>query len=168
MKPTVALIVTLSAATLAMGQTPISGDKFPGADHRVRHVIGLDEKTKKNAMGSLTIHDGALEFKSGNPGQEVVSQVPVSSVEDVFIGTESTQTRGKSAKVVKTAGYAAPYGTGRSLSLLMRDKVDILTVSFHDRDGSLHGAIFALPLGQAEGVRTQLVQAGAHASPIEP
>jgi hypothetical protein len=165
MKLTIALMV--AAAGLASGQTPISGAKFPGADNRVRHVIGLDEKTKRNAMGSLTVHDGSLEFKSGNAGQEVVSLVPVSSVEDVFIGTESTETRGKSARVVKTAGYAAPYGTGRSLSLLLREKVDVLTVSYHDTDGSLHGAIFALPTGQAETVRTALVQAGAHASPIE-
>jgi len=165
MKLTIALLV--AAASLASGQTPISGAKFPGADNRARHVIGLDEKMKRNAMGSLTVHDGKLEFKSGNPGQEVISEVPISSVEDVFIGTESTQTRGKSARVAKTAAYAAPYGTGRSVSLLLRNKVDILTVSYHDSDGALHGAIFALPLGDAETVRTQLVQAGVHASPIE-
>ena len=58
-------------------------------------------------------------------------------------------------------------GSGRALSILMRSKVDILTVSYHDAAGALHGAIFALPIGQAEGMRAQLVQAGAHASPIE-
>jgi hypothetical protein len=50
----------------------------------------------------------------------------------------------------------------------MRNKVDVLTVSYHDSDGSLHGAIFALPIGQAEGMRDQLVKAGAHASPTQP
>ena len=49
----------------------------------------------------------------------------------------------------------------------MRNKVDVLTVSYHDTDGSLHGAIFALPIGQAEAMRAQLIQAGAHASPLE-
>ena len=159
MKLTIALMV--AAASLAQGQTA-----SPAADNSVRHVIGLDT-TKRNAMGSLTVHDGSMEFKTGKPGQEASSKVPVSSVEDVFIGTENTQVRGKTATVVKTAGHAAPYGSGRALSLMMRNKVDILTVSFHDTDGSLHGAIFALPIGQAEGVRAQLVQAGAHASPIE-
>ncbi len=48
---------------------------------------------------------------------------------------------------------------------MMRTKVDILTVAFHDSDGAMHGAIFALPKGQAEPMRAQLIQAGAHASP---
>jgi hypothetical protein len=160
MKLTIALMV--AAASLAPGQTAV-----PAPDNTARLVIGLDA-VKHNAMGSLTIHDGAMEFKSGKTGQEVSSKVPVASVEDVFIGTESTQVRGKTATVIKTAGHAAPYGSGRALSILMRNKVDILTVSYHDADGSLHGAIFALPIGQAEGMRAQLVQAGAHASPIEP
>ena len=49
----------------------------------------------------------------------------------------------------------------------MRTKVDILTLSYHDTDGALHGVIFALPIGQAEQMRTQLVQAGAHTSGVE-
>jgi hypothetical protein len=49
----------------------------------------------------------------------------------------------------------------------MRTKVDILTVSFHDPGGAMHGAIFALPIGQAEQMRGQMIQAGAHASPLE-
>jgi hypothetical protein len=159
MKLTIALMV--AAASLAPAQTAP-----PAADNTARLVVGLDE-TKRNAMGSLTIHDGSVEFKTGKPGQEVSTKVPVSSVEDVFIGTESTQVRGKTATTVKVAAHAAPYGSGRALSLMMRNKVDILTVSYHDTDGSLHGAIFALPIGQAEGMRAQLVQAGVHASPIE-
>ena len=162
MKLTIALMV--AAASLAQGQVPLTGDKFPGADHRVRLVIGLDA-AKRNLMGDLTVHDGALEFKTGKPGQEVVSKVAASSVDDVFIGTESTQVRGKTATVAKVASYGAPFETGRALPLLMRNKVDILTLSYHDSDGSLHGAIFALPIGQAEGMREQLVKAGAHASP---
>ena len=158
MKLTIALMV--AAASFAHGETAA-----PAADHSVRLVIGLDA-AKRNLMGSLTVHDGAMEFNTGKPGQET-AKVAVSSVEDVFIGTESTQLRGKTATTVKLASHAAPYGSGRALSLMMRNKVDILTVSYHDSDGSLHCAIFALPIGQAEGVRAQLVQAGVHASPIE-
>ena len=43
----------------------------------------------------------------------------------------------------------------------MRTKVDILTVSYRDDGGALHAAIFALPIGQAIDMRTQLVAAGA-------
>jgi hypothetical protein len=42
--------------------------------------------------------------------------------------------------------------------------VDILTVSFHDPSGALHGAILELPIGQAAPLRAQLIQAGAHSS----
>lgn len=112
MKLTIALMV--AAASLAQGQVPLTGDKFPGADHRVRLVIGLDA-AKRNLMGDLTVHDGALEFKTGKPGQEVVSKVAASSVDDVFIGTESTQVRGKTATVAKVASYGAPFETGRAL-----------------------------------------------------
>ena len=83
------------------------------------------------------------------------------------VGTETTQSGGKTGRVVKTAAIAAPYESGKVLTIMMRTKVDILTVSFHDADGGLHGAIFALPIGQASVMRTQLTQAGAHATPEE-
>jgi hypothetical protein len=153
----------LSAASLASAQTSASSTPdAAAANPNVRHVIGL-ANAKKNASGKLTVQDGVLEFKT----PKVDDKVPVSSIEDVFIGTEVTQAGGKKGRAVKVAAIAAPYETGRALPILMRTKVDILTVSFHDADGALHGAIFALPIGQAGPVRAQLVQAGAHASPIE-
>jgi hypothetical protein len=157
MKPIALLIVVFSAATFARAQAS-SAPENPN----VRHIIGLDD-IKKNAAGTLVVQDGMLVFMTGKAG----NKVPVSSINDVFIGTESTQLRGKTARVVKTAGIAAPYETGRALTILMRTKVDILTVSFHDPDGALHGAIFALPVGQAEPMRAQLIQAGAHATLAE-
>jgi hypothetical protein len=146
----------LSAASLEPAQTPAD------ANPNVRHVIGL-ATARKNASGKLTVQSGALEFKTS----KVDDKVPISSIEDVFIGSEVTQAGGKKGRAVKLAAIAAPYETGRALPLLMRTKVDILTVSFHDAGGALHGAIFALPIGQAEPLREQLIQAGAHASPIE-
>jgi hypothetical protein len=128
----------------------------------VRHVIGL-ENIQRNATGMLTVQDGALLFKTSKAEEKV----PVASIDDIFVGTETTQAGGKKGRAVKTAAMAAPYGSGRTLSLLMRTKVDILTVSFHNPDGALHGVIFALPIGQATPVRMQLIQAGAHASPVE-
>jgi hypothetical protein len=164
MRLSTALIVALSVASFAPAQTSTSSTTGATADANpnVRHIIGLDE-TKRNATGTLTVQNGVLEFKSGKAG----NKVPVSSIDDVFIGTESTQLRGKTARVAKTAAIAAPYESGRALTILMRTKVDILTVSFHDPEGALHGAIFALPIGKEEQMRAQRVQAGAHAGPVE-
>jgi hypothetical protein len=161
MRLSTALIVALCVASSAPAQTPTSSTTAD-ANPNVRHIIGLDV-VKLNATGKLTVQDGVLEFKAGKAG----NKVPVSSIDDVFIGTETTQGGGKKGRAVKTAAIAAPYESGRALTILMRTKVDILTVSFHDPEGALHGAIFALPIGQAEQVRAQLIQAGAHASPVE-
>jgi len=159
MKPIASLIVVFSAATFASAQTSPSSTS---ANPNVRHIIGLNG-IKRNATGKLTVQDGFLEFKTGKAGDKV----PVASIDDVFIGTETTQSGGKTGQAIKAAAIAAPYGSGSALPILMRTKVDILTVSFHDPDGALHGAIFALPIGHAEQMRAQLIQAGAHASPLE-
>ncbi len=158
---TAATLITLATASLAFAQ-PQAQPAATAAGVNVRHVIGLDN-IKLNATGSLIVADGALRFKTG----KAENALPIASIDDIFIGAETTQSGGKTGRVVKTAAIAAPYESGKVLTILMRTKVDILTVSYHDPDGGLHGAIFALPIGQAEQMRTQLVQAGAHASPEE-
>jgi hypothetical protein len=59
---------------------------------------------------------------------------------------------------------AAPFGSGKVLTLLLRTKFDILTVVYQGADGGVHGAIFALTKGFAEPTRAKLVAAGAHSS----
>jgi len=157
MKLIAATLITLGAAGLLLAQAAPTAP-----DQNVRHVIGLDT-IKRNATGTLTVQEGALRFKTG----KAENAVSIAAIDDIFIGTETTQSGGKTGRVVKTAAIAAPYESGKVLTILMRTKVDILTVSFHDPDGAAHGAIFALPIGQAAIMRTQLVQAGAHASPDE-
>jgi hypothetical protein len=152
-----ATIITLAAAGLVWAQPAATAPK-----PNVRHVIGLDT-IKRNATGTLTVQDAALRFKTGKDE----TSIPVASINDIFVGTETTQSGGKTGRVVKTAAIAAPYESGKVLTIMMRTKVDILTVSYHDPDGALHGAIFALPIGQASVMRTQLTQAGAHATPDE-
>jgi len=129
------------------------------ASLNVRHVIGL-ESIKEDATGKLTVQDGALQFTAGNSE----SKVPIASIDDIFVGMETTQSGGKTGRNVKIVAIAAPYYSGKLLTLFMRTKVDILTVSFHDPAGALHGAIFELPIGQAAPLRAQLIQAGAHSS----
>jgi hypothetical protein len=156
----VALII-LATACSALAQAAASTAANPAANLKVRYIIGLDN-VKGNASGNLAVQDGSLSFKMSKG--EV--KVPVSSIDDVFLGAETTQGGGKTGRVVKTAAMAAPFESGKALTILLRTKVDIMTVAFHDPDGALHGAIFALPKGQGEPVRLQLVQAGAHTSPV--
>jgi hypothetical protein len=139
----------LICAGVALAQQP---DQPPN----VRHVIGLD-KIKRNANGHLTIENGVMQFTA----KKTEAKVPASSIEDVFVGTETTQSGGTAGRVVRTV---APFGSGKALTLLMRNKVDILTVVYRGAGGDVHGVIFALPKGQAEPTRTQLVAAGAHTS----
>jgi hypothetical protein len=143
---------TLPAQSLAAG----SGTTGAAAPLTVRHIIGL-EKISSQKGGSLTVESGAMQFNGGKD----VAKVPVTSIDAIFVGTETTQAGGKVGRVVKTASMAAPYSSGKVLTLLMRTKVDILTISYRDTAGALHAAIFALPIGQANDMRTKLVTAGA-------
>ena len=149
-------LAVLAATGPGWAQSPTAA-----AGLNVRHVIGL-ESVKEDATGKLTVQDGALRFTAGNTD----SKVPIASIDDIFIGAETTQSGGKTGRVVKTAAMAAPFESGKALTILMRTKVDILTVAFHDPDGAVHGAIFALKKGTADPLRTQMMQAGAHTTPI--
>jgi len=125
----------------------------------IRHVIGL-ETIKRNESGHLTIQNGSMQFSA----KKAAATVPTASIEDIFVGTETTQAGGKAGRAVKTAAIAAPFGSGKVLTLMLRTKVDILTVVYRGADGGVHGVILALPKGLAETTRTQLVAAGAHTS----
>ena len=139
-----------SAAGSGIGTRPVLA---------VRHVIGL-ENVSPQKSGKLSVQNGAMQFDFGKDAVKL----PVTSIDDIFVGSETTQAGGKVGRVVKTAAMAAPYESGRVLALLMRTKVDILTVSYRDAGGARHGAILALPKGQATDMRAQLIAAGAHAS----
>jgi hypothetical protein len=126
-----------------------------------RNVIGM-ENIKHNTTGKLTIQDGAMHFSGG----KTEAKIPAATIEDIVTGSETTQSGGTAGRLVKTA---APYDSGAGLSLLLRTKVDILTVEYRDANGGRHAAILALPKGRAEAFRTQLVTAGAHTkAPVEP
>jgi len=122
----------------------------------VRNVIGL-ENVKRNSSGALTVMNGVMQFDSG----KTHAKVPIASIENVVVGSETTQAGGKAGTVAKTGAIAAPFGSGHSLTLLLRTNVDILTVSYRDAGGGLHFAVLALPKGQGEQERAQLLAAGA-------
>jgi len=165
--PMSAIIVLIAAGGLtlpAQTSTAGSGTNASSPVLGVRHVIGL-ENVGSQKTGKLSVQNGAMQFDFGkNP-----ATVPVASIDDIFVGSETTQGGGTVGRVVKTASMAAPYESGKVLSLLLRTKVDILTISYRDANGARHGAILALPKGQASDMRTRLIAAGAHASaPVEP
>jgi hypothetical protein len=154
MKLGATILAALALAASACAQTQTNGS-IP----KVRHVIGMED-VKRNASGTLTLQNGTLQFRADKASGEV----PVTLIDDIFIGAETTQSGGKTGRVMKTAAMAAPFESGKALTILMRTKVDILTIAYHDPDGAVRGAIFALPKGQAEPMRAQLVQAGAHST----
>jgi hypothetical protein len=156
---TILAIATLP--TLSAQFVPSTAANPDGSIPKVRHLIGLGD-IKSQQSGTLNVQSGALSFDSG-PSQRATISVPL--IDDVVLGTETTQAGGKTGRVVKTAAIAAPFESGKALTILLRNKVDILTVVYHDDNGALHSAIFAVPRGLAAGVRTQLVTAGARANP---
>jgi len=122
------------------------------------HLIGL-ENVKSQSGGKLSILGDALVFRS----RKSQGTVAISAIDDILLGSETTQAGGNTGKVFKVAAIAAPYEAGKFLSVLMWTKVDVLTVLYRDGNGGIHSAIFEVPQGQGTGLRTQLIAAGAHA-----
>jgi hypothetical protein len=153
MRRSIILAIALSAAAMCEQQSD--------APPKAHHLIGL-ENTKQNMGGTLDVQNGAMKFK----GKSEVS-VPLDSIDDIYVGTETTQGGGAVGTVAKTAAIAAPFHSGSALTLLLRTKVDLLTVTYHDPDGALHAAIFSVPKGQATTLRERMVAGGAHARNLE-
>jgi hypothetical protein len=145
------VLLSILSCLPAMAQEP----KVKGMPLKVRCLMGL-ETVKRNASGMLTLHEEAMEFSAG----QVKARVPVKSIDDIFSGAEMTQSGGTVGVITKVA---LPYGGGRALSLLLRSKIDILTLTYRDENGGFHGVILTMPKGQGAQVRAQLVAGGAHA-----
>src|ERR1700687_2639988 len=116
-------------------------------------LIGLTS-VKENAKGTLQVENGNLHFVRGKANAEVSA----TSIQDVVTGADTEKAVGKTIGMMS---MAAPYGGGRFLSLF-RKKIDTLTIQYRDVDGGLHGAIFTMPVGAANAIKTQLVSEGAH------
>ena len=151
--------IPIALLVLAVPAKPGQGPQTSGSPAvlKVVHVIGM-ETAKPGARGELAVMDGAMQFTASKHE----TKVAVTSIDDIFTGEETTQAGGKLGRVVKTAALAAPYDSGMALSLLLRTKIDLLTVAYHGSNGELRGAIFALPKGQAAEVRARLISLGAH------
>jgi hypothetical protein len=108
---------------------------------------------KNNVKGTLKVENGQLHFVHGKE----TSAVSIASMEDVVTGADTQRAVGGT---IGTLSMAAPYGSGRFLSLF-RKKIYTLTLQYRDVDGGLHGAIFTMPVGEADAIKKQLVAQGA-------
>lgn len=146
--------VLVSVALLFAGTVISTGNaQETPAPVKAVQLIGLTG-VKQNAKGTLKVENGNLQFVHG----KAKSDISAASIQDVVTGDDTQRSVGGTVGVIS---MAAPYGGGRFLSLF-RKKIDTLTVQYRDADGGLHGAIFTTPVGAANGIKTELVSAGAH------
>src|SRR5215813_10968129 len=154
--PTLSLLVLLICCSLtALAQnTSQSGTASEPFSIRATHLLGF-EGAKSNCNGTLSIQGNALQFQQGG---KHATQIKIAAVRDVFLGGESKQVGGLPMTLGKAA---APFGSGRVVSLFAHKKYDTLTLEYVDDAGGIHGAIFQLQKGQAEVVKGQLITHGA-------
>ena len=124
---------------------------------RATHLLGF-ANARNNSTGTLSVQNDSLQFQqNGKPG----ARVKIVLVRGVFLGAESKQVGGLPMTLGKTA---APFGSGRVVSLFAHKKYDTLSLEYVDADGGIHGAIFQLTKGQGELVRNELIARGVTTS----
>jgi hypothetical protein len=145
--------VLVSVALLFAGmETSIGNAQETPAPVKAVQLLGLTG-VKQNAKGTLKVENGNLQFVHGKTNADITA----ASIQDVVTGDDTQRSVGGTIGVMS---MAAPYGGGRFLSLF-RKKIDTLTIPYRDVDGGLHGAIFTMPVGTANAIRTELVSGGA-------
>jgi hypothetical protein len=143
------LLLTMSPFVL------MSQAQQPGAPTKVTQIMGLTG-VKSKTSGSLVVEGGNLRFAHGAAKVDLAA----TSVQDVVTGNDSQRLI---HGTLGTLTMFAPYESGRFLSLF-RTKLDTLTIQYRDTDGGLHGAVFTMPVGQAEVIKKELIAQGAHTS----
>ena len=155
-----------AASVAVIGMAAMAASGFaqqvakPVTDAPVKVVVikGLGG-VKDNTKGTLIVGDGSMHFAH----EASVSDLSAHSIEDVITGDDSQRViRG----TLGTLSWFVPYGGGRFLSLF-RTKLDSVTIKYRDTDGGLHGAIFTMPVGQAEVIKKDLLAQGARTTVTE-
>src|SRR5882762_5913846 len=135
--------VLVSVALLFAGmETSIGNAQEIPAPVKAVQLIGLTG-VKQNAKGTLKVENGNLQFVHGKTNADITA----ASIQDVVTGDDTQRSVGGTVGVMS---MAAPYGGGRFLSLF-RKKIDTLTIQYRDANDGLHGAIFTMPPGAANG-----------------
>jgi hypothetical protein len=155
-----ALFISLAPLTMyASGQTQMDSSAAR-SPIRVTHILGF-ENVRRNVSGELSVNDGELRFQ---PDGTLPSQLSVPSIQSISLGEQDKQVGGVPMMLGKAA---VPYGGGRVISLFSHKKYDSLALEYLDDRGGLHGVVFRLPKGRAEGFRSILIGERAHASQSE-
>ena len=128
----------------------------PSGTVKAQVITGLTG-VKDKTSGNLSVEGGSLHFSH----EQTKADVAAASMVDVVTGEDSQ--RVIHGSVGSTVLLAAPYGSGRFLSLF-RSKLETLTIKYRDSDGGLHGAIFTMPVGKVEEIKKELLAQGAHTS----
>jgi hypothetical protein len=145
--------VLVSVALLFAGiEASIGNSQQTPAPVKVVQLLGLTG-VKQNAKGTLKIENGNLRFVHGKTNADITA----ASIQDIVTGDDTQRAVGGTVGVMS---MAAPYGGGRFLSLF-RKKIDTLTIQYRESGGALHGAIFTMPVGAANAIKTELVSGGA-------
>lgn len=146
------LLICCSLAAPAQKITQ-RGDTSAPFSTRATHLLGF-VNARNNSTGTLSVQDDSLKFQqAGKPG----ASVKIAVVRELFLGAESKQIGGLPMTLGKAA---APFGSGRVVSLFAHKKYDTLTLEYVDADEGIHGAIFQLTKGQGELVRNELIARG--------
>ena len=151
---TVLICCSLTASAQKITQP---GNTSASFSTRATHLLGF-ANARNNSTGTLSVQNDSLQFQqNGKPG----ARVKIALVRGVFLGAESKQVGGLPMTLGKTA---APFGSGRVVSLFAHKKYDTLSLEYVDADGGIHGAIFQLTKGQGELVRNELIARGVTTS----
>lgn len=150
------LILVMACGTEAFAEDVSQPNKSPSS-LTATHLLGF-AGAGNNSKGTLSIESDTLQFKK--KGKAAV-QVKIASIHDLLLGDLSRQVGGLPVTLAKAA---IPYSGGRAASFFTHKKYDTLTLEYVDAEGGLHGAIFELKKGQAEGLRNELLAKGAHVS----
>lgn len=153
MAPRRTAVLVSVALLFARIETSIGNAQETSAPVKAVQLIGLTD-VKQNAKGTLKVENGNLQFVHGKTNADITA----ASIQDVVTGDDTQRSVGGTVGVMS---MAAPYGGGRFLSLF-RKKIDTLAIQYHDVSGALHGAIFTMPVGAANAIKTELVSGGAH------
>jgi hypothetical protein len=148
--------VFATALLLASPLVSVSNAQQAPGPTKVVQLTGL-AGVKNNTKGKLEkVESGNLHFVHSKSNLDVAA----TSIQDVVTGNDSQRMiRG----TLGTLTMFAPYESGRFLSLF-RSPLDTLTIQYRDADGGLHGAIFTMPVGKAEVIKSELIAQGAHTS----
>ncbi len=102
-------LILLTAFATQIIHAQKTQDTAVGTLH-VRHVVGM-QKVKPDATGLLLIESKELHFDAGKSR----GVIPISAIEDIYVGSETTEGGGKLGELARGAAMAAPYDSGAAL-----------------------------------------------------